>query len=159
MTAPPALEPIAWYRPSPFGKIIKHSIYCGVCMMIGVITVGFGLDLSGRVQSSWQPILFLIGIATIITSITLAFWGYFKILSNDTTTLILEKKGVRMQKEKSDNFIPWVKIESIESKDRIIRLKTENECFEIHDTFLGISNQNLADEIREMQRKVLLGVI
>ena len=159
MTNPTDLQPISWYRPSPFGKIFKRSFICGSIMMIGVVTVGLGLDLSGRVNATWQPIFFLFGITTIITSILSAFWGYYRILMTDTTTLILERSGVRMQQELTSTFIAWTDIESIENQGTLISLKTKTDCFEIEETFLGINHHQLTDEIRELQRKILLGVI
>ena len=129
-------------------------------MMTGVVTVGLGLDLSGRVHSEWQPVFFLIGIGIITLSILCACWGYYQILAEDTTTLILARKGIRMQKEHSSIFVPWIDIESIKnSPENKILLQTQKRIFTIQETFLGISNQNLATEMQELQRKILLGVI
>ena len=159
MTNPNTSQNLYWFRPSPFPRIIAISILCGLCMMVGVIVVGAGLDGSGRVASQYQGGLLISGMMIVLSSVFSACWGYYKTMIQDTSILILTQEGLIYTSPEQNLSLPWKTLEDVESTNRSIIIKTSEQEYCLQDSFLGITNIKLRILIIETQKKVLLGAL
>ena len=124
-----------WFRPSPFPQIIKISILCGLCMVFGVVTVGAGLDGSGRVEKELQSFLLLLGMGIVLSSVFSACMGYYKILMKDSTLLTLTPKGIFFTTPTENISIFWQDINAIEEQHRTLIFQTDSEQILIPSSF------------------------
>ena len=151
--------PIVWYRPSPLRGIIKFSLISGSQMIIGVVLMAMGLDLSNRVLEVWQPFLFILGIAIVIGGVCTAGMGFPYVLAKDNAILIVQTDGLVFEKNEHKIFFDWNHIRQITGSKNELCIKTNNgELFTIKEKFVGVKNIVLAETITEMKRKILLGI-
>ena len=152
-------KPLLWFRPSPFRKIILISITCGTSMTFGVIAVGVGLDMSGRVEELWQPFLLIFGMLCVVSSAFGACWGYYKTLMKDNTLLLLNTYGIVWQTDDSSASIPWKDLVHVEQRSNMIILESAALSISIPKSFVGTTPKRLIETITNTQKKVLLGVV
>jgi hypothetical protein len=152
-------KPLLWFRPSPFGKIFTISIVCGFFMMLGAIVVGAGVDTSGRISPNVQPFLLLGGMMCVICAVFGACWGFYKILMNDNTLLLLSTKGIEWNTPSTNESMSWRELDSVEKSGSNILLSGEQKELRIPLHFVGTTPEKLVATISETQKKVLLGVM
>ena len=128
-------------------------------MMTGVIIMAFGLDLSGRVSPELQPWCIVIGVTIVGSGVLTAGKGFYSILDQDSRTLILQADGIKFVDSDEHQFVAWQDVEKVSfHKNEITVLQRSGEPLVICESFLGISTKNLVEQIKETQRKALLGI-
>ena len=149
---------IAWYRPNPIPKLMLTGFVSGALMVTGVVIMAFGIDQSGRINAEWKSPSIVIGISIVIGGVIRACFRFYKILEDDTTTLVLGLDGIEYNTDKSKTALSWKQVRKISYSDGVLILQTKEREVLIRDRFLGISGKDLADKIKEIQHNVLLGV-
>ena len=153
-------RPIEWYSVSPIKGVAVVAVIAFSVMITGVFIIAFGLDNSGRVPLHWQPWMLSLGICIVIGGVSIASYGFFRVLSHKTDSLVLQTDGILYTAKEQEYFYHWQAIESIEFERGLLTFSIEDRpSFQIKQSFLGISGADLAARIREIQRKVLLGTI
>jgi len=152
-------KPLLWFRPSPFRKISLISITCGTSMTLGVVAVGVGLDMSGRVEEYWQPFLLILGMLCVVSSAFGACWGYYRTLMKDNTLLLLNTYGIVWQTEEASASIPWKELLIVDLQSSVIVLESACTSINIPKNFVGTTPHRLVETIMSTQKKVLLGVL
>ena len=153
-------RPIEWYRISPVKGVVFVAVTTFSIMMIGVFTLAFGLDSSGRVPIHLQPWMLMIGICVVITGVSLACYGFFKVLSKEGISLLLQNDGLLYSQEDESHLYSWQSIESVRfAKGKLIIEVEQQQDLIIQQSFLGINGAHLAERIIDIQRKALLGTI
>lgn len=128
-------------------------------MTFGVIAVGFGLDMSGRIEEFWQPILLILGMVCVVSSAFGACWGYYRTLMKDNTLLLLHTSGIVWQTDESSASISWKDLLRVDLQQNVIVLESANVSISIPKHFVGTTPKRLVETIMETQNKVLLGVL
>ena len=128
-------------------------------MTLGVVTVGVGLDMSGRVEEFWQPFLLILGMLCVVSSAFGACWGYYQTLMKDNTLLLLHTSGIVWQTEEDSSSIPWNELVRVDLQPNIIVLASKTTSIIIPKHFVGTTPKRLAETIMSIQKKVLLGVV
>ena len=150
---------LLWFRPSPFRTILIISLYSGLCMMIGVLMVGAGLDASGRITPTYHPIFLILGMIFVVGSAAFACWNYFQTLRKDDSILVLNTHQIVWSTNKQRHTMDWMTLQSIVQTKKNICLHGIDSQLLLPKGFLGISDKKLAKIILETQKKVLLGVL
>lgn len=149
---------IAWYRPNPIPKLMLTGFISGALMITGVVIMAFGIDQSGRINAEWKSPSIIIGISIVITGVVRACFRIYKILEDDTTTLVLGLDGIEYNSEHDNISLSWNQVKSITYSNDALILQTKEGEVLIRDRFLGISGTDLANKIKEVQHSILLGV-
>ena len=152
-------KPLLWFRPSPFRRIALISLMCGTSMTFGVIIVGIGLDMSGRVEEFWQPVFLIMGMLCVVSSAFGACFGYYKTLMKDNTLLLLNTAGVEWRTEQKIESISWKELIDVHLHKASIILKGNTHSIAVPRNFVGSSPKQIVETIIETQKKVLLGVL
>ena len=128
-------------------------------MTIGVVAVGFGLDMSGRIEEVWQPFLLILGMLCVVSSAFGACWGYYRTLMKDNTLLLLHTSGIVWQTEEESSSIPWNELLRVDLQSNVIVLESKASSIIIPKNFVGTTPKKLVETITSTQKKVLLGVV
>lgn len=152
-------KPLLWFRPSPFRKILLISLFCGTTMTFGVIAVGVGLDMSGRVEEFWQPLLLILGMLFVVSSAFGACWGYYRTLMKDNSLLLLDTSGISWQTESHSDSLRWKELQTVRQQKDSILLVGQERTIQIPRNYVGKSSKMIVEIILETQKKVLLGVL
>lgn len=128
-------------------------------MTFGVIIVGIGLDMSGRVEEFWQPAFLIMGMLCVVSSAFGACWGYYKTLMKDNTLLLLSTSGIEWRTEHNIESISWKDLNQVLQQSKSIIIEGNTYSISVPRNFVGISPKNLINTIIDTQKKVLLGVL
>ena len=128
-------------------------------MTFGVLAVGVGLDMSGRIEEFWQPFLLVLGMLCVVSSAFGACWGYYRTLMKDNTLLLLNTYGIVWQTDESSASIPWKDLLNVDLQPGVIVLESASTSINIPRQFVGTTPHRLVETITSTQKKVLLGVV